>query len=270
MGRGITVKKRRNVMKVFLPVLVALYSILFTILIGMAVPEQDVRWYHYLIEIILYIAVIVITFFIGKKIYSKCFSAFDEYKIKKLSASTLVYSTIFFAAFFILEQRFLCELYIMNDNEIVAAIDVETIPELLVLSLSSVFIAPVLEELIFRYFGLTPYESIKGKVLSLISISLLFGLFHIHSPYNALAATINGLLYGVTFLKSKNLLIPIALHVTHNAMVSVAGVLYNMGIGGIIINEAPSLIFFNNYWTTGAVIAIIICGLIAWKRPFKN
>ena len=157
----------------------------------------------------------------------------------------------------------------MNGNDIVAAIDVETIPELLVLSLSSVFIAPVLEELIFRYFGLTPYESVKGKVLSLISISLLFGLLHIHSPYNALAATIDGLLYGATFFKSKNLLIPIVLHITHNAMVSITGVLYNMGVGGITINETPSLIFFN-YWTTGAVIVIIICGLIAWKKPFRN
>lgn len=270
MGRGIIVKKRRNVIKIFLPVLVVLYSILFTILVGMAVPEQNVQWYHYLIEIVLYIAVIVITFFFGKKVYSKCFSTFGEYKAEKLSANTLVCSATFIIAFFILEQRLLCELYKMNGNDIVAAIDVETIPELLVLSLSSVFIAPVLEELIFRYFGLTPYESVKGKVLSLISISLLFGLLHIHSPYNALAATIDGLLYGATFFKSKNLLIPIVLHITHNAMVSITGVLYNMGVGGITINETPSLIFFNNYWTTGAVIVIIICGLIAWKKPFRN
>lgn len=270
MRYDMVVKKKRNVIKGFLPILVVLYAILFTLAVGMTVPEQDVRWYHYLIEIAAYIAVIAITFFFGKKIYSKCFPAFCEYKIKKLSGNTLVCSVLFIIALFILEQRLLCELYIRNGNHIAAATDMETIPEILVLSLSSVFIAPVFEELIFRYFGLTPYESTKGKVLSLISISLLFGLCHMHSPYNALAAAISGLLYGVAFLISKNLLMPIVLHFIHNAMVSVTGILYDMGVGGITFNEAPALIFFNNYWTIGAVIVIIISGLIAWKKPFKN
>ena len=116
------------------------------------------------------------------------------------------------AAVFVIEQRLLCELYIRLDGQISPAADMETVPEILALSLSSVLIAPVFEELIFRAFVLMEYKTARGKAPAPVSVSLLFGVLHLHSPYSALSAAINGMIFGAALLLSKNIALPCPSH----------------------------------------------------------
>lgn len=55
-------------------------------------------------------------------------------------------------------------IFLLNRGTIMPAQDIETIPEILLLSIHAVFIAPVFEELTFRY-SLSAYKSTRGKWL---------------------------------------------------------------------------------------------------------
>jgi membrane protease YdiL (CAAX protease family) len=85
---------------------------------------------------------------------------------------------------------------------------------------ATVLIAPVLEEILFRH---TLFKIIKNKNLYVIISGLLFGTFHILGiassifswlyviPYAAL-----GMAFAYTYVKTNNLLTPIAMHAFHN------------------------------------------------------
>lgn len=126
--------------------------------------------------------------------------------------------------------------------------DFETIPEILVLSIVSVFFAPVIEELVFRFMALSPYRSKIGKATALVIISLLFALMHRHNSYIAIISGIDGLLWGIVFLLTKNIWYGITMHFTNNLMVSFAGILLNLKAPKIWIADDISLIYFGNEW----------------------
>lgn len=89
------------------------------------------------------------------------------------------------------------------------------IPKILTV-ISFVFIAPIFEELIFRGILLPSWSKRYGVKKALIGTSVLFGLLHLNLiflPYFFL-----GLFFGVVYLRKKNLLSTIILHMTNNAI----------------------------------------------------
>ena len=251
----------QRILKFFFPLLVTIYYFMLVFFIISLASIFSGHWYYYVIEAFLYIVVIVLTYFLTRRLYKKFWGESTFYLIGKMGLCAVFGILLCMFAWYIVQHKFLCEIYILRQGTITPAQDMETIPEIFVLSISSVFLAPILEELSFRYF-LSSYESMCGKISALLCISVIFGLLHIHNPYPAL---IDGFLFGVFFLKTKKLIGPILMHISKNAYTSLFCILYNIGVRGIEINDDPSLWYFDNYWLAAAACAAIL-GLVLLKR----
>lgn len=89
-----------------------------------------------------------------------------------------------------------------------------------IMLISSVVLAPVLEEILFRK---TLFDIFKNKYVYIITSGLLFGFFHVVGvatsiyswlyviPYAAL-----GVVFAYAYKKTNNLLTPISMHALHN------------------------------------------------------
>ena len=258
-------KKGQNAFKFFLPLLAVVYYFISVALIVEVSSIFSGHWYYYMAEALLYIIVIGITYFLTKRLYSKFRDGSSFYLIGKADLLSVFGILLCVFALYIAEHQILCGIYILRQGTIIPAQDMETIPEILVLSVSSVFLAPVLEELTFRYC-LSAYKSTHGKIIALLCISVIFGFLHTNNPYPAL---INGFVFGIFFLKTKKLIVPILMHISMNAYTSLFCILYDIGVTGIEINDDPSLWHFNNYWLAAAVLAAIP-GAVLLSRTKEN
>lgn len=264
-------KRGQKAFKFFLPLLIILYDMVMMLLVeGLLANISDLYWYYYVIEAFVYIIVIGITYFFIKKLYTKCFPESASYQIGKVSFFVVLGIFLCMFAWYIIEWRILCECFLLNQGTIIPTQDIETIPEILLLSIHAVFIAPVFEELTFRY-SLSAYKSTRGKMTAMLLIASLFGLLHISSFYTIVKAGFDGVLYGVGFLKTKKLIVPILMHIGSNACTTLFGILYSMEVGGITLNDSPALMYFNNYWLAAAVLAAIFGFLLLnWRGISKQ
>ena len=86
--------------------------------------------------------------------------------------------------------------------------------------LSSVLLAPIFEESIFRGVLLRGLMTRYSKPISILISSIVFALIHIQ-PAQILPALILGLLFGVIFVRTHSLIYTIILHSTANAIVQI-------------------------------------------------
>lgn len=82
------------------------------------------------------------------------------------------------------------------------------------MAIGAVLMAPLWEDVFFRGFLLTSLATYMPLPAALLLTSLLFGLGHGHLW---LPCTLTGLLFGVAYVDTGNLLAPIALHFVINA-----------------------------------------------------
>lgn len=78
-----------------------------------------------------------------------------------------------------------------------------------------VFVAPILEELIFRGVMLSYLLKHKSEWAAILFSALLFGLVHI-SPDQVVWGFLSGIFLGYAYLKSQNILVPILFHALNN------------------------------------------------------
>lgn len=77
-------------------------------------------------------------------------------------------------------------------------------------------IAPITEEIIFR-FGL--FEFINSKTKSNLAIflsSIIFALLHVYTIFDTILMTVLSIIWTYAYLKKQNLLYPVILHFLHN------------------------------------------------------
>ncbi len=82
----------------------------------------------------------------------------------------------------------------------------------------AVFLAPLAEEFIFRGFLFTKFQAKFSVWVSMVLSSILFAAIHI--SLSSITTFLFGLSLCIVFYKTKNLAIPILLHVLNNAIVS--------------------------------------------------
>ena len=88
----------------------------------------------------------------------------------------------------------------------------EVLQDLMLLPVSAI-LGPIFEEFCCRIMCISVFESKFGKTLSLILTTLLFALCH---GAGFISKIPNGLIYGLVLILSKNIMIPIALHMAWN------------------------------------------------------
>ncbi len=84
------------------------------------------------------------------------------------------------------------------------------------------FVAPIVEEMFFRYHLVSKFNQ-RDIWLWVVLSSLIFGLMHAGFNLPNLAQySIHGLLFALTYLKTKNIMVPIYVHIINNSIATLA------------------------------------------------
>ncbi|MFT8322147.1 MAG: CPBP family intramembrane glutamic endopeptidase [Bacillus sp. (in: firmicutes)] len=80
----------------------------------------------------------------------------------------------------------------------------------------SIIVAPIVEELLFRGYLLNKWGERLGAKKSIFLTSFLFAVLHIGSTF--IVQFVFGILCCLVYMKTKNLLVPIVLHMLNNCI----------------------------------------------------
>ena len=128
-------------------------------------------------------------------------------------------------------------------------------------------VAPVTEEFLFRGIILQRWATKRGICTGLISSSLLFGFVH---P-NPIGLSLAGMIWGVLYIKTRSLVVPIAFHALNN----IVAVLPQL-LPADSSNSKSTLTIQNlqSFWWIGVVMMVFSLPLLlrfVWKNwPNKN
>ncbi|MFK4308065.1 membrane protease YdiL (CAAX protease family) [Bacillus sp. RC240] len=113
-----------------------------------------------------------------------------------------------------------------------------------------VFIAPIVGEFVFRGFLLQRFAAKWGTSIAMVVVALLFACLHV----DFLGAVVFSVVLSIVYIRTKSLLMPIAIHMLNNALVIGVSFLINK-------EEIMSFADFSNYTTFFPGLIIFITGL---------
>ncbi|MGN1341818.1 MAG: lysostaphin resistance A-like protein [Bacilli bacterium] len=111
--------------------------------------------------------------------------------------------------------------------------------------LCSGIIGPIFEEILFRYSLINKLEKFNSKRMVIILSSLIFGIFH-NNIVTIIYATIVGFVNSSLYLKNKDIMVPIMVHVS----------------GNIIVN----LLWSYNFWILILGIMLLVVSILIIQR----
>ncbi|AZV56482.1 CPBP family intramembrane glutamic endopeptidase [Clostridium sp. AWRP] len=146
--------------------------------------------------------------------------------------------------------------------------DTSSLYSIIINGIAASFIAPVVEELIFRGVILNRLRTKIGVIKAVILSSILFGA--IHYEVGMISAVVFGICMSLIYLKTKNIFVTISIHVINNFIVSVLQIvsffidnntakqsitlnsfnslLLALGIACFVIGTALSIYFVKTNW----------------------
>jgi len=128
---------------------------------------------------------------------------------------------------------------------------------LIYILISTLLIAPIVEELFYRKFLLDKLLEKNKPVLAIIISSICFSIMHIETPNNLIPTFISGIILGIIYLKTKKIGYCIMLHFIVNLIIVTTN---NIGIS--YDNWLIGYNFDIYYWLSfGVGIIILIIGM---------
>ncbi|WP_426951424.1 CPBP family intramembrane glutamic endopeptidase [Bacillus mycoides] len=113
-----------------------------------------------------------------------------------------------------------------------------------------VFIAPIVGEFVFRGFLLQRFAAKWGTSVAMIAVAPLFAILHV----DFLGAAVFSIVLSIVYIRTKSLLMPIAIHMLNNTFVLCASFLVSR-------EKIMSFADFSNYTTFFPGLIIFITGL---------
>lgn len=113
-----------------------------------------------------------------------------------------------------------------------------------------VFIAPIAGEFVFRGFLLQRLAAKWGTSIAMIAVALLFAILHV----DFLGAAVFSIVLSIVYIRTKSLLMPIAIHMLNNTFVLCASFLVSR-------EKIMSFADFSNYTTFFPGLIIFMTGL---------
>ena len=206
------VRRKHNFLKLVSFVLGYFFAGATSILAGYGIDEGSPAYREALQATLVELAVVLILVLMYAFVIRRLFAAAAEYRTscsnkKLLLGIFLIYPLIVFLY---------TNLLLSGSADIYRPIEVtdraEVMHDLMLLPMTAI-IGPIFEEFCCRVMCISVFESKFGKTLALIVTTILFALCH----GSAFAAKIpTGLLYGIVLIASKNIVIPIVLHMAWN------------------------------------------------------
>ena len=199
------------------------------------IPKEQFAKFSYLGEAFVYAVLILVFFIIYKLVFSKDkeeakLSLNPKYSIKCLVAGVGV-SGVSLLWIMLAEQlpalkSSLDAMNMGNENigggSFIGAVVVAVIG------------APLIEEIVFRGIVFRSLRRVSPAWVAILASSVLFGLYHMN-PVQIVYATLMGIVAGIIYEKSNNLLFPILVHVANNLVAAIQGFI-PFESGDIIMN----------------------------------
>ncbi|MBJ7986649.1 MULTISPECIES: CPBP family intramembrane glutamic endopeptidase [Bacillus] len=113
-----------------------------------------------------------------------------------------------------------------------------------------VFIAPIIGEFVFRGFLLQRFAAKWGTSIAMVVVALLFACLHV----DFLGAVVFSIVLSIVYIRTKSLLMPIAIHMLNNAFVLTSSFLVSR-------EKIMSFADFSNYTTFFPGLIIFMAGL---------
>ncbi|GLV65095.1 CAAX amino protease [Bacillus mycoides] len=113
-----------------------------------------------------------------------------------------------------------------------------------------VFIAPIVGEFVFRGFLLQRFAAKWGTSIAVVVVALLFACLHV----DFLGAVVFSVVISIVYIRTKSLLMPIAIHMLNNAFVLSSSFLVSR-------EKIMSFADFSNYTTFFPGLIIFMAGL---------
>lgn len=98
------------------------------------------------------------------------------------------------------------------------------------------FLVPIVEEFMFRGVLLTRFQKKMNSKSAVMLSSVLFGITHL--TLASLGATVFGICMCVVYLRTKNIMVPIVMHVVHNLILGIIGIIGVGSLGNIEVTTA--------------------------------
>lgn len=249
-------KKDNKILKFFSPILAIVYTVGIILLEALPLNTDDYSLTNTLISISLQFVGAIFTLFIVIKIYPRFFENVPNYKLKMLSPLKIIGIFLIVPFGLMLEYDIIYSVLVFYSNESLSIKNFVTdnIYADLVAGISALFLAPVTEELGFRYMTLSPFKKKSHRIMVLIFVSLIFGFMHTR---NFISTFLHSLIvYGLVFLTTKNIVYSIFIHASINFTLLLFEILSTKHIMNIKMIAFPSILIFDS-------ISHIIYGLVS-------
>ena len=161
--------------------------------------------------------------------------------------------------------EFFQERFIESDHSTISLSSDKHVLANLLVFLTAVFIAPVVEEFFFRGILLTRWAVKWGVLRSIFASSLVFAILHL----DPIGAFCFGCVMAVFYIRTKSLFIPMVIHIANNSIPSI------MDWFEILSDASPSettLEEFQELWWIGLIGFTIITpfAIFFWKHYIRN
>ena len=125
--------------------------------------------------------------------------------------------------------------------------------------ISACFLAPVYEELSFRYLALSAFKKKKTQVIFGCLVALFFGVLHLG---DFMGAFLDALVYMFLFILTKNIALCIWTHCCWNMLSMVFFIMSYFGVWDISQSSYPSVIRVENTSATVISCVLAVAGIV--------
>lgn len=266
-------KKEHKVLKFFMPLLACIYGLALSLLCASVMMGEEISLYQSLLSRILEVVAILITLLLIKKVIPKVFPEVKNYKIAVPKAYILIAIFLTVPLWEIVKYHLIC-IVASSASTVDLQPVVYTFQELkedLVASISAIFLAPVYEELSYRFLALAPFKKRSSQIIFGSLVALFFGILHLG---NFFGAFVDAIIYMLLFVITQNIVLSIWAHCCMNLFVTIIIIMSYCGIWNVVHSSYPTIVLIENPSTTvmASILATIgvVVFIVGYKRCPKN
>lgn len=149
---------------------------------------------------------------------------FKKYgKVLELIKTVIIYSCLFLGFEAVFNYLYSISIGSLNtsNQKIIDAGNGLNLNIYLLCCFARVVAAPIVEEIIFRYIlqnGVKNKFKVHGRVISILFTAIIFGILHSGFSKELILYVVPGLLFGIIYNRTNNLLVVITIHVINNLL----------------------------------------------------
>jgi uncharacterized protein len=123
------------------------------------------------------------------------------------------------------------------------------------LLVSSVVVAPLTEEFIFRGLLLHRFAAKWGMISAILFSSFIFGAAHMN--INSISLGVSSIVFSLIYIKTKALMVPILLHAANNLIAVGSGIINTLSPSDVQVVAAPITLWYG-LLNTGFALSILL------------